>query len=253
MKITLLGTGSSTGTPQLLCKCPVCLSDNEKNMRTRFSIFLETGQKNILIDTPFEIRLQLLRAGVESIDAIWLTHAHSDHFAGIDDMRVFSFKNKAPIPFFSIESTLRTLEKRFEYLFFQNEYSPVSFLEAHAVTGSEHIFFSGMEIIPICYKHGPGEVTSFRTGDFAFVVDVSAIAESELEKLYGLELLVISATTKRDHYKHLKLDDIVEIAKKLAPKRVVLTHMNHTFDYTEIRNYLPSFIEPGYDNMVIEI
>jgi len=248
MKVTLLGTGSSTGTPQLLCKCDVCKSENPRNRRTRFSILLETGQRNILIDTPFESRIQLLNSEIESLDAVWLTHAHSDHYSGLDDIRMFSFKNRGPLSFFALPDTINNIETRYPYMFHSNEYIDRPILSP-VIVSEKPMFFYGAKIIPLIYPHGVSTVTSFRLNNFAFLSDISTIDEKEKEKLRNLDLLIVSSTVKHDHYKHMKLDDVIALIMELKPRRAALTHMNHRFDYEEMVDYLPSPIVPGFDGL----
>ncbi len=252
MRITLLGTGSSAGTPQLLCGCPVCLSENRKNMRTRFSILIETGRKTILVDAPAELRLQLLSAGVKHIDAVWLTHAHSDHMAGIDDLRMFAFRNRAPLPFYGMKHTLEAMQGRFEYMFEENGYCEIPFLEPLEIK-QKPVFFSGLKLEPIVHAHGDIDVASFRLGNFAFLADFSELTPSEKSKLEGLDCLVISTTVQYEHHKHMQLSDVLALVQELSPKRTVLTHMNHHFDYEKLEKSLPLGVEPGFDGMEIEV
>ncbi len=252
MKITMLGTGASTGTPQLLCNCKVCTSNNPRNIRTRFSILLETQVTTILIDTPFETRMQLLKNKTTKIDAVWLTHPHSDHLMGIDDLRVFSFKKQKPIPFFSTQKTLETIKTRFPYLFFENEYMKRPFLTPIAIK-NEPLFFKGLEIIPIFHKHGEMEVVSFRSGTFAFLADISFISNEEKNKLKGVETLIMSCTVKNPHNKHMHLSQVVNFIQEINPKQAFLTHMNHRFEYQETLEMLPNNIKPGFDGLTIEI
>jgi phosphoribosyl 1,2-cyclic phosphate phosphodiesterase len=253
MRVTLLGTGSSTGSPQLLCDCPVCRSEDPRNRRTRFAILVETDATILLIDTPFEIKQQLLAAGVKRLDALWLTHTHSDHLAGIDDLRIFSFRNKAPLPLYALPSVIATARDRFKYLFDENEYSDINFLEPRPVTGDAPIACGDLALTSLYHRHGKSAVVSFRSGPFAFLADISEIAPAELEKLRGLDTLVISCTVKHDHYKHMKLDDILALIQRIAPRRAILTHMNHRFDHEELLRTLPAGVEPGYDGMVVEL
>ena len=252
MKIIMLGTGASTGTPQLLCNCKVCKSTDSKNHRTRFSLFLTTTTTNILIDTPFETRLQLLKNKINKIDAVWLTHPHSDHLMGIDDLRVFSFNKKNPIPFFSTKKTLETIKTRFPYLFFENEYMTRPFLEPIAIK-NEPFFFKGLEIIPIFHQHGEMEVVSFRTGDFAFIADISSILNKEKNKLKGVKTLIMSCTVKNPHNKHMHFNEVIDFIKEINPNQAFLTHMNHRFEYYETLNILPKNIKPGFDGLTINI
>jgi len=252
MRLTLLGTGSSTGTPQLLCDCAVCASADPRNRRTRFALLFETEQTTLLVDTPFEVRLQLLAAGVKRLDALWLTPAHRAHLAGIDDLRIFSFRAHAPIPCFALPSVIEATRTRFRYLFDENEYSAVNFLDPRPV-GSDPIHFRDLTLIPVRHRHGETEAASFRVGGCAFLADLSEIAPAEEEKLRGLDLLVVSCTVRHDHYKHMKLDEVLALIARLAPRRAILTHMNHRFEYAELAGSLPAGVEPGYDGMRVEV
>ncbi|MFO7736231.1 MAG: MBL fold metallo-hydrolase [bacterium] len=251
MKITFLGTGSSTGTPQLLCDCKVCKSTDFRNIRTRYSLMVESDNFSILVDAPFEIRTQLLKARIKHIDALWLTHAHSDHIAGIDDLRMFSFRNKAPLPLFVNPHTRELIESRFRYLVAENEYMSRPFFSFNPVE-SKDIFFKGSRLTPLSYNHGETVVSSFRVGDFAFVSDISDISPETKEKLKGLDVCVINSTVLHPHYKHMCLEEVISLSKELAPGRVYLSHMNHRYDYSEIKKRVPDFMEPAYDGMVVK-
>jgi len=252
MKVIFSGTGSSTGTPQLFCECNVCKSENEKNKRSRFSLIISEKDTTVLVDTPFELRLQLLRAGFDKIDAIWLTHPHSDHIAGIDDTRIIAFKNKSSIPFFADSSTMETVKSKYPYMFGENEYSKNPFLDPVTVT-EEPIHFKDITFIPIKHFHGSMEVCSFRCGNFAFLADVSRISEKEMEKLSGTSVLSVCTTVKAPHYKHMELEKVIALINKISPEKAYLTHMNHTFDYDEMISSLPPNILPAYDGLCIDI
>lgn len=250
MRVTLLGTGSSTGTPQLLCDCATCRSDDPHDRRTRFAILIEQGGTVLLVDAPFEIRMQLLAAKVKRLDALWLTHAHSDHLAGVDDLRIFAFRNGAPIPCFALPETIATTRHRFTYLFDDNEYGDLKFLDPRPV-GHDPLAFRDLTLVPIHHRHGDTAVVSFRAGPFAFLADLSAIDDGELEKLNGISTLVISCTVRNDHYKHMKLDQVLALAARIGAPRTVLTHMNHRFGHADLRATLPAGVEPGYDGLTL--
>lgn len=252
MKITFLGTASSTGTPQLLCDCDVCRSKDSRNVRTRYSLMVESEDFSILVDAPFEIRTQLLKTRTRHIDALWLTHAHSDHIAGIDDLRIFSFRNKSPLPLFANSHTREIIESRFRYLVAENEYMLRPFFSFNPVE-DKNIFFRGATFIPLSYNHGETVVSSFRVGDFAFISDISDISRETKEKLKGLDLFVINSTVLHPHYKHMCLEEVVSLSEELAPRRVYLSHMNHHYDYSETKKRVPDFMEPAYDGMVVRI
>ena len=252
MNITLLGTGSSTGVPQLLCDCPVCTSSDSKNRRSRFSILFSENGTNILVDAPFESRLQLLNAKVSHIDLFWLTHPHSDHLAGIDDLRIFAFRNNISLPFYSLPEHLKTVQNKFPYLFFKNEYRNKPLFEPHPIT-NKTIICNNTELTPIIHHHGEMRVAGFRWKNGAFLADISAIEQSELDKLNNLDLLIISHTLKHKHFKHMNGEEVIALIQQIKPKRAVLTHMNHNFEYNELKESLPDGIEPGYDGMSISL
>ncbi|MGI6395328.1 MAG: MBL fold metallo-hydrolase [bacterium] len=252
MKITFNGTGSSTGTPQLFCSCPVCTSESPENKRTRFSITIIEGETSIQIDAPFEIRQQLLNAKIRKIDALWLTHAHSDHIAGIDDLRMVSFENNSPLPLFAGAETIEILNTRFPYLFFENDYRETPLFKPVAIN-KRPFEFKNITFIPIEYFHGETVVNSFRIKDFAFLVDISGISQHELEKLKGAKVIAVSATTKFPHKKHKSLNQIIELIDEISPERAFLTHMNHSFDYLKIKKELPANVFPAFDGLTLEI
>ncbi len=252
MKVIFSGTGSSTGTPQLFCQCDVCISKDIKNKRSRFSFILIKKNTNILVDAPFELREQLLKSEVDHIDAIWLTHPHSDHVAGIDDTRIISFKNREPLPFFAGKATIENTKIRYPYMFEKNEYLNRPFLDPVEV-GVEPFLFRDISFVPIRHMHGSTEVHSFRSEDFAFLADISAVSDSEIEKIKGVKVLSVCTTTKIPHYKHMELEKVVKLIEKVSPEKAFLTHMNHTFDYEETRQLLPSFIEPAYDGLEVVV
>ncbi|MBP5407106.1 MBL fold metallo-hydrolase [bacterium] len=246
------GTGSSTGVPQLFCNCDVCRLMDERNRRTRFSMTLIEGETVLQIDFPYEIRQQLLKSRIPHIDAGWLTHAHSDHFAGIDDLRMASFRNDEPLPFFLSRETFEIATRRFPYLFFENEYLPRPFLKPVFVE-KEPVSFRNLTILPIRHKHGETVVTSLRFKDFALLADINSIDSCELDKAKGAKILAISSTVQKKHPTHFSFEEILDIIRYLAPERAYLTHMNHTFDYEETLKKLPENVLPAIDGLKVEI
>lgn len=202
------------------------------------------------VDLPFELRLQLLKSEVSRIDAVWLTHPHSDHIAGIDDIRMASFKNNMPLPLFAGKKTLECVQKRFPYMFFGNDYVDRPFLHPE-IMDEKPFRFKDMNLIPIKHFHGNTEVHSFRMNDFGLLADISSISESELEKLKGVKILAVCTTVKNPHTRHMTFHEVIDLIKKISPQRAYLTHMNHTFDYDETQSRLPENIFPAYDGLRI--
>ena len=210
------------------------------------------GETVLQIDFPYEIRQQLLKSRIPHIDAGWLTHAHSDHFAGIDDLRMASFRNDEPLPFFLSRETFGIATQRFPYLFFENEYLPRPFLKPVFVE-KEPVSFRNLTILPIRHKHGETVVTSLRFKDFALLADINSIEPSELDKAKGAKILAISSTVQKKHPTHFSFEEILDIIKYLSPERAYLTHMNHTFDYEETLKKLPENVFPAVDGLRIEV
>lgn len=225
---------------------------DERNRRTRFSMTLIEGETVLQIDFPYEIRQQLLKSRIPHIDAGWLTHAHSDHFAGIDDLRMASFRNDEPLPFFLSRETFEIATRRFPYLFFENEYLPRPFLKPVFVE-KEPVSFRNLTILPIRHKHGETVVTSLRFKDFALLADINSIDSCELDKAKGAKILAISSTVQKKHPTHFSFEEILDIIRYLAPERAYLTHMNHTFDYEETLKKLPENVLPAIDGLKVEI
>jgi len=246
------GTGSSPGVPQLFCDCPVCKSSFPENKRTRFSMTMIEKGTVLQVDAPFEVRIQLLKADIKKIDGLWLTHAHSDHIAGIDDMRMAAFRNGAPLPLFAGQETIESVKTKFPYLFFENEYTESPLIKPFTVD-EDPLQFKDMEFIPVRHFHGETKVHSFRMKDFGLLADISSISESELAKMKGVKVLAVCTTVNHPHRKHMDIGEIIELIKVVSPKKAYLTHMSHNFDYFEIKNHLPENIFPAFDGLRVEV
>ncbi|MDR4503986.1 MAG: MBL fold metallo-hydrolase [Candidatus Scalindua sp.] len=252
MKITFLGTGTSYGVPMIGCECSVCISDNPKNSRTRSSILVSRREHNILIDAATELRIQCLINKVKRVDAVLLTHAHADHVLGLDDLRHFNIRQKKMIPVYGSQETLNQIEKMFSYAFeetISNGSKPKFTLEF--IEGS--ITISDLEIIPIDVMHGLEMVTGYRIDNVAYVTDVSHIPSDSMDKLRGLDLLILDALRIRPHEKHFNIEQALDIARELKPKKTLFTHIAHEVDYDLINGTLPSDIKLAYDGLTVEV
>lgn len=247
MKITILGSGTSTGVPMVGCGCRVCSSDNPRDKRTRASVLIQHCDRNILIDTSSDLRQQVLREGVKKIDAVFFTHAHADHVNGIDDLRGFYFIHKEVIPCFASQSTLETLHSGFSYIFREQEssgYTPL--LTAHEINVPIDLF--GLRIIPVPLLHGRTTALGYRIGPFAYLTDCSSIPDASLPLLTGLDVLIIDGLRWTGHPFHYNIEGAIKVAEKLEATRVILTHLTHEVAYSE-RAKLPSGFEFAYDGM----
>ena len=214
MRFTFLGTGTSFGVPQIGCDCPVCRSPDPRDKRTRPGAIVQDGGSTILIDTPPELRLQLVAGGFSSIDAVAYTHEHADHINGIDDLRMFSVRRRRPLPVFGPRETLDRLRRSFDYIFddavlpYEGTSKPA--LEIHEVEPGRVVSMAGVEALPLSFRHGHLRVFGYRFGKLAYLTDVKAIPDAERDQLRGLEVLVINALWWRQHPTHLSIGEAVE-------------------------------------------
>ncbi len=252
MKITFLGTGTSYGVPMIGCECGVCNSDNPKNSRTRSSILITRREHNILIDAATELRIQCLVNRVKRVDAVLLTHAHADHVLGLDDLRHFNIRQKREIPVYGSQGTVSHIERMFSYVFeetISNGSKPKLILKS--IDGSFAI--SELEIIPINVMHGLEMVTAYRIDNVAYVTDVSHIPSDSMDKLRGLDLLILDALRIRPHEKHFSIEQALDIVEQLKPKQTFFTHIAHEVDYDQINSTLPEGIKLAYDGLTVEV
>jgi phosphoribosyl 1,2-cyclic phosphate phosphodiesterase len=248
LKITVLGSGTSTGIPVIGCRCPVCLSDHPHNRRTRCSALLSYGKYNILIDTSTDLRQQVLREDIRHIDAVFYTHCHADHVHGIDDLRGFNLRSKLPIPLYGSEQTLATIRNSFRYIFDKSE--PVSYiprLELHPLNQAIELF--SLEMIPIPMQHGRLQVFGYRCGPFAYLTDCNAIPASSLNLLEDLELLILDGLRFTRHNTHFNIPQAIEMAQTIKAKQTLLTHLSHEVDHPVHDQELPEGINLAYDGL----
>jgi phosphoribosyl 1,2-cyclic phosphate phosphodiesterase len=247
-KITILGSGTSTGVPILGCKCKVCQSTELRNKRFRTSALLRlSNQKNILIDASPDLRTQLLANKVYQLDGVILTHDHADHTHGIDDIRPFGFLNKKPIPVYADTSAAKDLTRKFPYIFDREKYFenrpvlgggiPLVELKVTA-EGTEEILGSKFEFLTL--PHGHENTIGILHQKLAYIVDCREIPEVALKKLSDakLEILVIDCLRPTPHQTHLHLDLTLEYIDRVKPKKAILTHMGHEWDYLDLINQL---------------
>jgi len=252
LKITILGCGTSTGVPVIGCTCKVCLSQEQKNKRTRSSVLVQAGGKNILIDTSTDLRQQSLAHNINRIDAVLYTHPHADHIHGIDELRSFNMAQNSAIPCYGNSDTIRRIKQIFHYIFTDNaneSWKPD--LRAHIVNGPFNIF--GLNILPIEVHHGKIRVFGYRIGNFAYVTDCSYIPDEANVLLHKLDLLILGVLREKPHPTHLNISQALDLIKDLKPKRTIFTHLSHNVDYIETTKKLSDNIELGYDGMEINV
>ncbi len=252
MQVTILGSGTSTGVPAIGCRCPVCRSTNPKNTRSRASIFIRREGVGLLVDTSTDLRLQAMTYGVDRIDAVLYTHAHADHVHGIDELRSFNWLQQAPIPCYGNQATIAQLKARFGYAFSNGTgpgYKPQ--LIPHELDGAREI--GGVLVEPIEVVHGKDRIYGYRIGAMAYVTDCSEIPDASRDRLRGLDVLIVSAIRYDAHPTHFTLAQALAAVEDLKPRRAVLTHLSHVFDYDTVNRQLPPGIELAYDGMALSV
>ncbi|HET6578186.1 MAG TPA: MBL fold metallo-hydrolase [Gemmatimonadales bacterium] len=257
MRLTFLGTGTSFGVPQIGCGCAVCRSADPRDKRARSAALVETGGGTILVDTPPELRLQLLAAGVARVDAVLYTHEHADHTMGIDDLRIFSVRQRGPLPVYGPAETLERLRTSFRYIFddamrpYEGTSKPT--LDLHAIEPGRPLDVAGVELLPLAFRHGHLRVFGYRMGPLAYITDVKAIPEAERRLLRDLDVLVLNALWWRPHPTHLSIAEAVRTAQELGARRTYLTHLTHETGHAELAGQLPDGIMPAYDGLTVEV
>lgn len=253
MKITFLGTGTSQGIPIVGSNHPVCLSDNPKDMRLRVSVLVEWSDFTILIDCGPDFRQQLLRTDCNEINAIIFTHEHSDHTAGLDDLRPFFYRQGA-IDVYAHERVLKSLYKRFDYIFKkENKYPGVLTLNDYQLSG-ENFNLGGKTIIPINVLHNNLPIFGYRINNFAYITDAKTISKLEIKKLKNLDVLVVNALRIDSHVSHFNLEEALEFIKLVNPKKAYLTHISHHLGFHDVvEKTLPKNVKIAYDQLQISI
>jgi phosphoribosyl 1,2-cyclic phosphate phosphodiesterase len=256
MRLTFLGTGTSFGVPQIGCTCAVCRSADPRDKRTRSAALIEAGGAAVLIDTPPELRLQLIAGGITRVDAVMYTHEHADHTNGIDDLRIFSVRQSRPLPIYGPPETLARLRRSFGYIFddarpYEGTSKPN--LELHAIEPGRAVEVAGIELLPLAFRHGHLRVYGYRVGALAYLTDVKAVDDAERQQLRGLDTLVLNALWWRPHPTHLSIAEAVETARALGARRTYLTHLTHETGHAELSGQLPAGVVPAYDGLTVEV
>lgn len=255
LKIQFLGTGTSQGIPVIASTHPVNFSSNPKDKRLRSSVLVSKDNKNLIIDCGPDFRQQMLRADVQTLEAILFTHEHNDHVLGIDDTRPYSFFAQKPMDIFATERTLNEIKVRFPYVFTDEKYPGAPSLEEHIIN-SETFEVAGFKVQPLEIMHGSLPIYGYLIDDkFAYITDASYIPDETFEKIKNVEVLVLNALRKTEkHYSHFTLEEAMEIAEKVKSTQTYFTHISVLLGFhDEVQAELPDGIFLAYDGLSIEI
>lgn len=249
-KATILGSGTSQGVPVIACSCHVCTSADKKDNRLRCSVLLETEDGNFVIDSGPDFRQQMLRERVTSLKGILFTHEHKDHVAGLDDVRAFNFKENRDMDVYCTPAVEVALRREFHYVFQENTYPGIPKLNlinfgSNPIRLGEHI-----TVQPVRVWHYKMEVFGFRLGKFAYITDAKSVDEEEVEKLKGVEVLIVNCLRKEEHISHFNLEEALAFIEKVQPEKAFLTHISHMFGtHKEIQQMLPPNVDVAFDGM----
>lgn len=254
MNVWFLGTGTSQGIPIIGDTHPVSLSTDQRDKRLRVSVWVTWNDTSVVIDCGPDFRQQMLASGCTRLDGIFYTHEHADHTAGLDDIRPFFFR-QGDIPIFAHSRVIASLKKRFDYIFKEEDkYPGVPTVVVNEVKVNEPFSFGGKTIVPINVMHGNLPIFGYRIDNFAYLTDVKTIPEADIEKLRGLEVLVVSALRIHPHNTHLNLSEALELINIIKPEKAYLTHISHLLGFhAEVSEQLPENVFLAYDNLEITL
>ncbi|MBT8262359.1 MAG: MBL fold metallo-hydrolase [Bacteroidia bacterium] len=254
MRVTFLGTGTSQGIPVIGSDHPVCKSSDPRDNRLRVSVMVEWGNLRYVIDCGPDFRQQMLRENVHAIDGVLLTHEHSDHTAGIDDIRPFYFR-QGNVPFYAHERVFEALHERFAYIFAtENKYPGAPAIKEIEISKNSSFSLGNIPVTPVEVMHSGLPVLGFRIGDFTYLTDVKTISEEEIEKIKGTKVLVLNALRYEPHIAHLNIAEALALVDKIKPKTAYFTHISHLMGFhAEVEPKLPENVFLAYDGLKIEI
>ena len=257
MKLTFLGTGTSFGVPVVGCDCRACTSDDPRDRRTRHGALIETDEGTLLVDTPPELRLQLIEAGVSTVDAVWFTHVHADHIHGIDDLRVFTVRH-GDMPAYVPEEYVDAMQAHFRYIFDDRFRPPQGSskprIRIEGFEPDDTVRVVGRDFTPVPVPHGGVTVYGFRVGSLGYVTDAKTLTPEAVRRLEGVETLVLNALWfGRTHGSHFNIEEAIEASREVGARRTFLTHLTHRVTHAELLERLPEGVIPAHDGLSVEI
>jgi phosphoribosyl 1,2-cyclic phosphate phosphodiesterase len=253
LKITFLGTGTSSGVPMIACDCEVCSSKDKKDNRLRSSILIESAKTKLVIDTTPDFRYQMLRAHVKHLDAVVFTHPHKDHIAGLDDVKAYNFFSGMPMQLFANEMSQEVIIREFPYAFADTRYPGAPEIKLNTI-GTDPFVVGDIPIVPVSVWHMQMPVLGFRFGKFTYITDANRVDESEKDKIKGSEVIVLNALRKEKHISHFNLEEAIHLVNELQIPKAYFTHISHQLGlHTKINDSLPHQMELAYDGLELTI
>ena len=253
LKITFLGTGTSSGVPMIGCHCEVCLSTDAKDKRLRSSILVQSALTTLVVDTTPDFRYQMLREKVDKLDAVIFTHPHKDHIAGLDDVKAYNFFFKKPMEVFANPLTEVALKREFSYIFADKKYPGTPKVNLNSI--NEDSFFVGDILIePIRVHHLNMPVLGFKFNKFTYITDANRINDTEKEKIKHSDTIVLNALRKQSHISHYSLSEAVELVDELQIPNAFFTHISHQMGkHADVSNGLPNHRELAWDGLILQV
>lgn len=251
IELTFLGSGTSSGVPAIRCNCPVCMSNDNHDKRLRASVLIRTRGVTLLVDAGPDLRQQLLRADVDDITALLITHSHYDHVGGIDDLRPFCYPNGLDV--YCQTDVDADLHARLPYCFALNHYPGAPILHSHIIEPLQPFMVGNVEVLPVPVSHYLLRIVGFRIGGLAYITDAKQIPQATIDAIRGVDTLVINALRQKEHISHMNLRQALDVIKIVGPRKAYLTHISHDLGlHSAINPILPDNVELAYDGLTIE-
>ncbi|MDN3657661.1 MBL fold metallo-hydrolase [Ferruginibacter paludis] len=251
LKITFLGTGTSTGVPMVACPCPVCASEDKKDKRLRSSILVQSAATSFVVDTTPDFRYQMLREQIKQLDAVLFTHPHKDHIAGLDDVKAFSFFSGKAMEVYANTLTEEGIKREFAYIFADKRYPGIPEINLNTID-STPFMIGDIPVTPILVWHMKMPVMGYRFGKFTYITDANRIEPEEKKKIKGSEILVVNALRHAAHVSHFTLDEAIDLVKELEIPTAYFTHVSHQLGkHADVAKELPLNMHLAYDGLTL--